>query len=64
MINGLYIFYRKVNNGSGLRIVENESGNGLKLISTKGKGCNMKPIKKQEDLVLKFYFKKNFIILK
>ena len=40
MINGLDIFYTKVNQGSGLRIVENKSGNGLKLV--KGKGCNIK----------------------
>ena len=39
MINGIDIFYRKVNNGSGLKIVENKSGNGLKLV--KGKGCNI-----------------------
>ena len=40
MINGLDIFYTKVNKGNGLKIVENK-GNGLKLISTKGKGCYM-----------------------
>ena len=40
MINGLDIFYTKVNKGSGLKIVENK-GNGLKLTSTKGKGCYM-----------------------
>ena len=40
MINGLEIFYRKVYNGSGLKIVEKKSGNGLKLV--KGKGCNIK----------------------
>ena len=28
MINGLDIFYTKVNKGSGLRIVENKSGSG------------------------------------
>ena len=33
-------FYKKVNKGSGLRIVENKSGNGIKLV--KGGGCNMK----------------------
>ena len=38
MINGLDIFYTKVNNGNGLKIVENK-GDGLKLTSTKGKGC-------------------------
>ena len=40
MINGLDIFYTKVNKGNGLKLVENK-GNGLKLISTKGKGCYM-----------------------
>ena len=40
MINGLDIFYTKVNKGNGLKIVENK-GDGLKLISTKGKGCYM-----------------------
>ena len=40
MINGLDIFYKKVNKGFGLKIVENKSGNGLKLV--KGGGCNMK----------------------
>ena len=49
MINGLDIFYTKVNKGSGLKIVENKGdglkiveikGNGLKLV--KGKGCYMK----------------------
>ena len=40
MINGLDIFYTKVNKGNGLKIVENK-GNGLKLTSTKGKGCYM-----------------------
>ena len=39
MINELNIFYTNVNNGSGLKIVENK-GDGLKLV--KGKGCNMK----------------------
>ena len=38
MINGLDIFYTKVNKGEGLKIVENK-GDGLKLI--KGKGCYM-----------------------
>ena len=40
MINGLDIFYTKVNKGNGLKIVENK-GNGLQLTSTKGKGCYM-----------------------
>ena len=40
MINGLDIFYTKVNKGNGLKIVENK-GDGLKLTSTKGKGCYM-----------------------
>ena len=40
MINGLDIFYTKVNKGNGLKLVENK-GDGLKLISTKGKGCYM-----------------------
>ena len=39
MINGLNIFYTKVNNGSGLKLVGNK-GDGLKLV--KRKGCNMK----------------------
>ena len=40
MINGLDIFYTKVNKGNGLKIVENK-GDGLKLTSNKGKGCYM-----------------------
>ena len=40
MINGLDIFYTKVNKGNGLKIVESK-GDGLKLTSTKGKGCYM-----------------------
>ena len=40
MINGLDIFYTKVNKGNGLKLVENK-GAGLKLTSTKGKGCYM-----------------------
>ena len=40
MINGLDIFYTKINKGNGLKIVENK-GDGLKLTSTKGKGCYM-----------------------
>ena len=39
MINRLNIFYTNVNNGSGLKLVENK-GDRLKLV--KGKGCNMK----------------------
>ena len=46
MINGLDIFYVKANKGSGLKIIENKSGSGLKLTSTAGKGCNMKLVKK------------------
>ena len=38
MINGLDIFYTKLNKGEGLKIVENE-GDGLKIV--KGKGCYM-----------------------
>ena len=45
MINSLDTFYTKVNNGSGLKIVEKKLGNGLRLV--KGKGCNMKSNKKQ-----------------
>ena len=40
MINGLDIFYTKVNKGNGLKLVENK-GNGLKLVENKGKGCYM-----------------------
>ena len=55
MINGLDIFYTKVNKGSGLKIVENKGdglkivenkGNGLKLV--KGKGCYMKSNKRNK----------------
>ena len=53
MINGLDIFYTKVNKGNGLKIVENK-GDGLKLTSTKGKGCYMTKKKSQRGLVLKF----------
>ena len=42
MINGLDIFYTNVNKGEGLKIIENKSGNGLKLV--KGGGCYMKLI--------------------
>ena len=38
MINGLDIFYTKLNKGEGLKIVENK-GEGLELV--KGKGCYM-----------------------
>ena len=38
MINGLDIFYSKLNKGEGLKLVENKC-NGLKLV--KGKGCYM-----------------------
>ena len=40
MINGLDIFYTKVNRGNGLKIVENK-GNGLKIVENKGNGCHM-----------------------
>ena len=46
MINGLDIFYTKVNKGNGLKIIENK-GDGLKLTSTKGKGCYMTKKKSQ-----------------
>ena len=52
MINGLDIFYTKVNKGNGLKIVENK-GNGLKLTSTKGKGCYMTKKKSQSGSSLK-----------
>ena len=52
MINGLDIFYTKVNKGNGLKIVENK-GNGLKLTSTKGKGCYMTKKKSQRGSGLK-----------
>ena len=38
MINGLDIFYTKVNRGNGLKIVENK-GNGLEIVENKGNGC-------------------------
>ena len=38
MINGLDIFYTKLNKGEGLKIVENK-GDGLKIV--KGKGFYM-----------------------
>ena len=46
MINGLDIFYTKLNKGNGLKIVENK-GDGLKLTSTKGRGCYMTKKKSQ-----------------
>ena len=52
MINGLDIFYTKVNKGNGLKIVENK-GDGLKLTSTKGKGCCMTKKKSQRGSGLK-----------
>ena len=52
MINGLDIFYTKVNKGNRLQIVENK-GNGLKLTSTKGKGCYMTKKKSQSGSGLK-----------
>ena len=45
MINGLDIFYTKLNKGSGLKIVENK-GDGLKLV--KGKGCYLKSNKRNQ----------------
>ena len=53
MINGLDIFYTKLNKGLGLKIIENKSRSGLKLISTAGKGFNMKLVKKQKGSGLK-----------
>ena len=52
MINGLDIFYTKVNKGNGLKIVE-DKGDGLKLTSTKGKGCYMTKKKSQKGSGLK-----------
>ena len=52
MINGLDIFYTKINRGNGLKIVENK-GDGLKLTSTKGKGCYMTTKKSQRGHGLK-----------
>ena len=52
MMNGLDIFYTKVNKGNGLKIVENK-GDGLKLTSTKGKGCYMTKKKSQRGSGLK-----------
>ena len=50
MINGLDIFYTKVNKGNGLKIVENK-GDGLRLV--KGKGCYMTKKKSQKGSGLK-----------
>ena len=50
MINGLDIFYTKVNKGNGLKIVENK-GDGLKLV--KGKGCYMAKKKSRRGSGLK-----------
>ena len=45
MINGLYIFYVKVNKGSGLKIVENK-GNGCYMTKKKSqKGSGLKILK-------------------
>ena len=52
MINGLDIFYTKVNRGNGLKIVQNK-GDGLKLTSTKGRGCYMTKKKSQRGSGLK-----------
>ena len=45
MINGLGIFYMKVNKGSELKIVENK-GDGLKLV--KGRRRNIKSSKRNQ----------------
>ena len=52
MINGLDIFYKKVI-GNGLKIIESKFGDGLKLTSTKGKGCYMTKKKSQRGSGLK-----------
>ena len=52
MINGLDIFYTKVDKGNGLKIIENK-GDGLKLTSTKGNGCYMTKKKSQKGSGLK-----------
>ena len=52
MINGLDIFYKKVNKGNGLKVVENK-GDGLKLTSIKGRGCYMAKKKSQRGSGLK-----------
>ena len=55
MINGLDIFYTKVNKGNGLKIVENK-GNGLKIVENKGNGCYMTKKKSQRRSGLKIIF--------
>ena len=52
MINGLDIFYTKVNKGNGLKIVENK-GDGLKIVENKGNGCYMTKKKSQKGSGLK-----------
>ena len=52
MINGLDIFYTKVDKGNGLKIIENK-GDGLKLTSTKENGCYMTKKKSQKGSGLK-----------
>ena len=52
MINGLDIFYTKVNKGNGLKIVENK-GDGLKIVENKGNGCYMTKKKPQRGSGLK-----------
>ena len=41
MINELDVFYTKVNKGSGLKIVENKSGNDLELVKESVKEENV-----------------------
>ena len=52
MINGLDIFYTKVDKGNGLKIFENK-GDGLKLTSTKGNEYYMTKKKSQKGSGLK-----------
>ena len=52
MINGLDIFYTKVNKGNGLKIIENK-GDGLKLTSANENGCYMTKKKSQKGSGLK-----------
>ena len=52
MINGLDIFYTKVNKGNGLKKVENK-GDGLKIVENKGNGCYMTKKKSQRGSGLK-----------
>ena len=52
MIDGLDIFYTKVDKGNGLKIIENK-GDGLKLTSTNGNGCYMTKKKSQKGSGLK-----------